>query len=158
VCNVEKLSFDTLINPYYSKESGDPMKWFLVTLMVLTLSLTGCQSDEATNVPVVEEETPIVDEQSVDTDEPDMDTDEPVTDMESIELTLEALATYNGQDGMPAYVAHNNIIYDVSDIPQWANGTHNGQYAGTDLTGKIEKAPHGVKNLELATKVGVIVE
>ncbi|MCF8019417.1 MAG: hypothetical protein K9L62_08405 [Vallitaleaceae bacterium] len=87
-----------------------------------------------------------------------METDEPMADTDSIELTLEALAAYNGKDGMPAYVAHNNIIYDVSDVPQWANGTHNGQFAGTDLTGIIEKAPHGVKNLELAKKVGVIIE
>lgn len=135
------------------------MKWLLITLMVFTLSFTGCQSDETTSdVPVVEGEMPIEDEQPVDSDEPDMDTDEPITDADNIELTLEALVTYNGKDDMPAYVAHNGIIYDVSDVPQWANGTHNGQYAGTDLTGKIEKAPHGVKNLELATKVGVIVE
>lgn len=127
--------------------------------MALTLSLTGCQSDEANNdVPVVEEEMPIEDEQIVETDEPEMETDEPMADTDSIELTLEALAAYNGKDGMPAYVAHNNIIYDVSDVPQWANGTHNGQFAGTDLTGIIEKAPHGVKNLELAKKVGVIIE
>lgn len=127
--------------------------------MALTLSLTGCQSDEANNdVPVVEEEMPIEDEQIVETDEPEMGTDEPMADTDSIELTLEALAAYNGKDGMPAYVAHNNIIYDVSDVPQWANGTHNGQFAGTDLTGIIEKAPHGVKNLELAKKVGVIIE
>ena len=131
------------------------MKWLLLTLMVLALTLTGCQADDAS---VVEEEIPIGDDQPVDTDEPDMDTNDPVTNTENVELTLEALAAYNGKDGMPAYVAHNNIIYDVSDIPQWANGTHNGQYAGTDLTGKIEKAPHGVKNLELATKVGVIIE
>lgn len=135
------------------------MKWLLITLMALTLSLTGCQSDEANNdVPVVEEEMPIEDEQIVETDEPEMETDEPMADTDSIELTLEALAAYNGKDGMPAYVAHNNIIYDVSDVPQWANGTHNGQFAGTDLTGIIEKAPHGVKNLELAKKVGVIIE
>ncbi|VDN47005.1 Cytochrome B5 (modular protein) [Petrocella atlantisensis] len=135
------------------------MKWLLITLMALTLSLTGCQSDEANNyVPVVEEEMPIEDEQIVETDEPEMETDELMADTDSIELTLEALAAYNGKDGMPAYVAHNNIIYDVSDVPQWANGTHNGQFAGTDLTGIIEKAPHGVKNLELAKKVGVIIE
>ena len=41
---------------------------------------------------------------------------------------------------------------DVSEIPQWANGTHKGQSAGTDLTGKIEKAPYGVKNLDLVKK------
>jgi len=128
------------------------MKLFLIALLVLTLSLTGCQTEEATNeVPIVEDEMPTESEQPIGTDEPNMDT-------ENIELTLEALANYNGKDGMPSYVAHNNIIYDVSDVPQWGNGTHNGQYAGTDLTGKIEKAPHGVKNLELATKIGVIVE
>lgn len=127
--------------------------------MALTLSLTGCQSDEANNdVPIAEEEMPIEDEQIVETDEPEMETDEPMADTDSIELTLEALAAYNGKEGMPAYVAHNNIIYDVSEVPQWANGTHNGQFAGTDLTGIIENAPHGVKNLELAKKVGVIIE
>ena len=59
----------------------------------------------------------------------------------------------NGINGMPFYVAHNSIIYDVSEIPQWANGTHKGQSAGTDLTGKIEKAPYGVKNLDLVKKM-----
>ena len=120
------------------------MKWFLIIIVALALSLTGCQSNDTVNPPTGNDNTPT--------------TGEPTDETEEIKLTLEELAAYNGKDGMPAYVAHDNIIYDVSDIPEWENGTHNGQFAGTDLTGVIEKAPHGVKNLELATVVGVIVE
>ncbi|MGL5915498.1 MAG: cytochrome b5 domain-containing protein, partial [Culicoidibacterales bacterium] len=46
------------------------------------------------------------------------------TPSESITLTLEELAQYNGQDSQLAYVAVNGIIYDVSAIPQWLNGMH----------------------------------
>ena len=45
-------------------------------------------------------------------------------------FTLEELATYNGQNGQPAYVAYNGIVYDVSDNQNWKNGKHNGEKAG----------------------------
>ena len=76
-----------------------------------------------------------------------------------LSLTLEELAQYNGQDGMPAYVAIDGVIYDMSAIAPWAGGKHNGHIAGTDLTEDLKtRSPHGVRVLELLPKVGTIKE
>ena len=55
-----------------------------------------------------------------------------------LELTLEELEKYDGKDGQKAYVAVEGIIYDVTDIPEWQNGIHNGQVAGKDVTAAIK--------------------
>ena len=47
-------------------------------------------------------------------------------------FTLTELAKYNGQNGMPAYVAVDNSVYDLSTIFQ--AGTHFSHFAGTELT------------------------
>lgn len=61
-----------------------------------------------------------------------------------VSLTAEELAAYNGQDGMPAYVAVDGRVYDVTDNPAWQGGEHQGQYAaGQDLSDAIKAAPHG---------------
>ncbi len=76
-----------------------------------------------------------------------------------LSLTLEELAQYNGQDGMPAYVAIDGVIYDMSAIAPWAGGKHNGHIAGTDLTEDLKtRSPHGVRVLEILPKVGTIKE
>ncbi len=49
-------------------------------------------------------------------------------------ITLEELAINNGKDGNPAYVAINGLVYDVTNSPAWAAGTHFGLSAGNDLT------------------------
>lgn len=70
-------------------------------------------------------------------------------------LTLEQLAEYDGKEGRKAYVAVDNIIYDVTDSRAWGAGMHNGFTAGKDLTREIkEKSPHGVVNLERVPAVG----
>lgn len=75
-------------------------------------------------------------------------------DKELPTFTLEELATFNGEDGNKAYVAYEGLVYDVTDVPQWKNGKHNGQVAGTDITGIMENAPHGTSKLEGLTVVG----
>jgi predicted heme/steroid binding protein len=50
-----------------------------------------------------------------------------------LRLTRKQLAKYNGQNGMPAYVAVNGVIYDVSTV--FIRGVHFGHQAGRDLTG-----------------------
>lgn len=60
-------------------------------------------------------------------------------------FTNDELAKYNGQNGEKAYVAYKGVVYDVTDISQWKNGSHNGQKAGTDLTDQIALSPHGDK-------------
>jgi predicted heme/steroid binding protein len=58
-------------------------------------------------------------------------------------MTSEELAEFNGRDGKPAYVAVNNIIYDLSASSLWENGNHvDTHQAGQDLTEDLKKAPH----------------
>lgn len=72
-------------------------------------------------------------------------------------FTLAELAQYNGQNGNPSYVAVNGIVYDVSALQQWKNGTHQGYLAGVDLTKDFQSAPHGTEVLLLAKEVGILV-
>lgn len=71
------------------------------------------------------------------------------------EYTLKELAEYNGKNGT-AYVAYQGQVYNVSDSDIWKNGTHNGCNAGTDLTGKMDKTPHGAKILKGYPVVGTL--
>lgn len=58
-------------------------------------------------------------------------------------MTKEELATFDGRDGRPAYVAVNNIIYDISSSSHWTEGNHyDAHYAGADLTDELKSAPH----------------
>lgn len=72
------------------------------------------------------------------------------------EFTLDELATYNGQNGQPAYVAYEGTVYDVSNQPNWNGGKHNGETAGTDLTNEISKSPHGDKVFQELPVVGTL--
>ncbi|MBN1624740.1 MAG: cytochrome B5 [Clostridia bacterium] len=75
--------------------------------------------------------------------------------MEDKIFTLEELANYDGQDGRPAYVAVDGVVYDLTNSGAWRNGKHNGFTAGKDLTEEIKEiSPHGVKNLEGIPVVG----
>lgn len=75
----------------------------------------------------------------------------------SLELTIEQLKAYDGKDGHKAYVAIDGIIYDVTAIPAWKNGIHQGKYqAGQDLSEVIKKSPHGKAALDKAIVVGKI--
>jgi predicted heme/steroid binding protein len=58
-------------------------------------------------------------------------------------LTKTQLSQYNGQNGQPAYVAVNGVIYDVSSLPQWQGGQHNGHTAGTDISDAFKTLPSG---------------
>ncbi|WP_240843349.1 cytochrome b5 domain-containing protein [Acidaminobacter sp. JC074] len=74
-------------------------------------------------------------------------------------FTLEELSMYDGKNGNPAYVAVDGIVYDVSDVPAWAGGKHNGNMAGQDVTEVIKsKSPHGLNVLEILPVVGELVE
>ncbi len=53
------------------------------------------------------------------------------------------LQKYNGKDGMPAYIAYNGNVYDVSESKLWKNGSHfKKHFAGADLTSELADAPH----------------
>jgi predicted heme/steroid binding protein len=72
-------------------------------------------------------------------------------------FTLTELSKYNGQNGTPAYVAVNGIVYDVTNARNWYNGVHvNGVVAGTDLTNVIGNSPHGTSVLSNLPIVGTL--
>ena len=105
-------------------------------LLVLTLVLGACAPGEETG-----ESTPT---QAVETD---------------LELTLEELAEFDGQDGRRAYVAVDGVIYDFTDLDGWQGGEHQGFDAGQDLTDEIDDvSPHGRSVLDRATVVGRLVD
>jgi predicted heme/steroid binding protein len=60
-------------------------------------------------------------------------------------FTQRELLRYNGDDG-PMYIAHQGIVYDVSDCPKWRSGLHeNLHFPGQDLTFEFPEAPHGME-------------
>jgi predicted heme/steroid binding protein len=84
---------------------------------------------------------------------------ETTTSSELVSLTLAQLAEYDGQDGMPAYIAVSGVIYDVTDSSRWRGGEHNGYAAGQDLTTQIQSiSPHGVSVLDGLPIIGELVE
>ena len=77
-------------------------------------------------------------------------------DNDQILLTPAELEEYDGSDGKPAYVAVNGIIYDITPIPQWAQGVHFGVSAGRDVTERINLC-HGTQILKRLKIVGRII-
>ena len=69
-------------------------------------------------------------------------------------FTLEDLASFNGEDGEKAYIAYKGLVYDVTDVPAWNNGNHDGNQAGKDMTEKFSDAPHGITVLDNLPLVG----
>lgn len=64
-------------------------------------------------------------------------------------FTEETLAEYNGQDGKPAYVAVEGLVYDMTNIGAWEGGEHNGLKTGTDATEAFTgESPHEAELLE----------
>lgn len=102
---------------------------FLLILVILSIALVGCSS-ETTTPPI---ETPA----------------------EELVLTIEELSEFNGENGNPAYIAVDGVIYDVTNVSPWAGGEHNGFTAGADLTEEIKNvSPHGVSKLDGVPVVG----
>jgi predicted heme/steroid binding protein len=74
-------------------------------------------------------------------------------------FTVAELAKYNGKDGMPAYVAVDGVVYDVSNFPLWQGGTHQGLHqAGMDLTEEIKQSPHGASKIKDLPVVGTLAK
>jgi len=65
-------------------------------------------------------------------------------------FTVDELAAYDGQNGQPAYVAVDGVVYDMTSV--FSNGTHFSHYAGQELT----KAFYSEHSLNQITKYPVI--
>lgn len=79
-----------------------------------------------------------------------------------LNLTLEELKQFDGNDGRQAYVAVNGIIYDVTQSRLWRGGDHAPSHgmvaAGRDLTEALKDSPHGDKHLTRFPVVGTLVK
>ncbi len=72
-------------------------------------------------------------------------------------FTTEELKRYDGKQGRPAYVAHNNSVYDVTESFLWQDGKHMVAHcAGTDLTEELSDAPHSADVLARFPIVGTL--
>lgn len=58
------------------------------------------------------------------------------------EFTIEELEEYDGENGKPAYVAIDGIVYDVTNVPKLKEEPHLELEFGTNLTMMFKKC-HG---------------
>jgi predicted heme/steroid binding protein len=65
-------------------------------------------------------------------------------------LTLQDLAQYDGQNGRPAYVAVDGVVYDVTNSSLWPNGKHApcnlDAVAGKGMSQIIKAAPSNMRD------------
>ena len=122
-------------------------KWKMLMLSITTLlALTACTETL--------EEPPVVDESA--TEESTADSTQ---ETELIEISVSELSEYDGQNGNPAYVAVDGVVYDVTGNEAWAGGEHADDLtAGNDYTDEILSSPHGKSVLEDLPVVGNLVE
>ena len=126
----------------------------ILLLAILLLSLTvlaGCtvQVPQATAVPAATAAPTTVADSAAPT--------VAVTATEALKtFNAQELAKYNGQNGNPAYIAVDGNVYDVTNVPQWKNGTHAGRFqAGVDQTEALKQSPHGPSKLDNIPIVGI---
>lgn len=131
-------------------------KLFVVALaltLVLIFALTGCGDDAP---PAAD--PPPADEEPAEAQPPEQDEEEPEEVVGERIFTLDELATFDGQDGREAYIAVDGVVYDVSNVPQWAESSHFGFAPGIDATEALAAAPHGAGQLDRAVVVGVLAD
>lgn len=73
-------------------------------------------------------------------------TTKPPEKQESL-FTIEELATFNGKDGSPAYIAVKGIVYDVTNNATWAAATHFGLAAGNNYTEEFASCHRGQESI-----------
>lgn len=73
------------------------------------------------------------------------------------DFTPAELSKYTGKDGIPAYVAVNGTVYDVTGNAAWAAATHFGLTAGKDLSGEFASCHAGQNILSKLTVVGKLI-
>ncbi|MHC4984230.1 MAG: cytochrome b5 domain-containing protein [Planctomycetota bacterium] len=75
------------------------------------------------------------------------------------QFTTEELAEFDGAAGRAAYVAYEGTVYDVTESFLWKAGRHQGlHFAGRDLSGRLDNAPHGPEFLLRFPVVGRLAQ
>jgi len=58
-------------------------------------------------------------------------------------VSLAELRRNTGERGSRKWIAHNGLVYDVSDCPRWQKEMHERlHFPGQDLSGELSDAPH----------------
>ena len=58
-------------------------------------------------------------------------------------VKMTELRRNNGDFGARKFIAHDGIVYDVTDCPRWRKDMHERQhFPGQDLTSELDEAPH----------------
>jgi len=58
-------------------------------------------------------------------------------------VSILELKRSNGEHGSRKMIAHNGIVFDVTDCPKWSLELHESlHFPGQDLTSEIADAPH----------------
>lgn len=59
------------------------------------------------------------------------------------EISLSELRRNTGERGSKKWIAHEGIVYDVTDCPRWQKEIHERlHFPGQDLTSELPEAPH----------------
>ena len=66
-------------------------------------------------------------------------------------FTPAELAQFDGREGRPAYIAVDDVVYDVSSSAKWPDGRHTTCFldskAGNDLSDELKQAPSNMRAL-----------
>ncbi|MBW2306064.1 MAG: cytochrome b5 [Deltaproteobacteria bacterium] len=74
-------------------------------------------------------------------------------------ITRAELATSNGKEGKPTYIAYEGKVYDLGDSKLWIKGGHMKRHnAGALIVDEIKDAPHGPEVLERFSVAGELLE
>ena len=58
-------------------------------------------------------------------------------------ISILELRRNTGERYSRMWIAHNGIVYDVTDCPKWRTGMHEClHFQGQDLSGELTDAPH----------------
>lgn len=76
-----------------------------------------------------------------------------------VNIKRENLKNFDGTEGMPAYIAVNGIVYDISESEEWKHGRYLGVKAGVDLSEKLSSESGEILRMLARFKViGVVKE
>lgn len=58
-------------------------------------------------------------------------------------VSLVELRRNTGERGSRKWIAHEGVVYDVTDCPRWKHEMHERlHFPGQDLSGELDDAPH----------------